>query len=100
MPIHVNREVEPTGVPEEFARSAVAYLDSAEKLNSLMADGQWSSNFHRGQAVLWLIFHAVELFLKACILRLDPAAKVSGHSLPWLSCASLSAAHGKGEKEQ
>lgn len=85
MSIHVRREVSVKEVPAEFMQSALAYLDGAEKLNTLMCEDEWKSNFYRGQVALWLTFHGVELFLKGCILKLDPKAKVAGHSLAVLT---------------
>lgn len=60
---------------------ALSHLEAAEKLNDLMSEKSWPSNYYRGQAVLLLVFHAVELFLKGFILKLAPATKVEGHSL-------------------
>jgi len=50
-----------------------------------MSEKSWPSNYYRGQAVLLLIFHAVELFLKGFILKLAPATMVEGHSLAALT---------------
>lgn len=72
-------------VPMEFVKQARAHLEAAEKLNTLMCDGVWASNYYRGQAVLWLTFHAVELYLKGFILKVDPKASVNGHSLAVLT---------------
>lgn len=79
--MHVRNEIHTDGIPIEFMKQALSHLEAAEKLNTLMCDGVWPSNFYRGQATLWLAFHAVELFLKGCILKLDPSANVGGHSL-------------------
>jgi hypothetical protein len=83
--MHIRWEVAEGDVPMEFMKQALSHLDCAEKLNLLMCEGAWTSNYYRGQAVLWLTFHAVELFLKGFILKLDPTANVNGHSLAVLA---------------
>ena len=83
--MHIRQEVTDSDVPMEFVKQARAHLEAAEKLNTLMCDGAWASNYYRGQAVLWLAFHAVELYLKGFILKLDPRASVNGHSLAVLT---------------
>ncbi|MBI5047672.1 MAG: hypothetical protein HZB54_01790 [Deltaproteobacteria bacterium] len=85
MTIHLRREVSDRDVPMEFMKLALSYLEAAERLNSLMLEKAWPSNYYRGQAVLLLTFHAVELFLKGFILKLAPRAKVDGHSLAALT---------------
>lgn len=83
--MHIQQEVTDSDVPMEFVKQARAYLEAAEKLNTLMCDGAWASNYYRGRVVLWLAFHAVELYLKGFILKLDPRASVNGHSLAVLT---------------
>lgn len=79
--MHVQGQILAEDIPIEFMKQALSHLEAAEKLNTLMCDGTWPSNFYRGRAVLWLAFHAIELFLKGRILKVDPSAKVGGHSL-------------------
>lgn len=83
--IHLRSEVKEGDVPMEFMKLALSHLQAAEQLNSLMSERRWPSNYYRGQAVLLLTFHSVELFLKGFILKLDPSAKVGGHSLARLT---------------
>lgn len=83
--MHILGEVQAEDVPIEFMKQALSHLEAAERLNALMCEGDWPANFYRGRAVLWLAFHAVELFLKGCILKLDPSTKVGGHSLATLA---------------
>lgn len=85
MTIHLRREVSDRDVPLEFMKLALSHLEAAEELTSLMSERAWPSNYYRGQAVLLLIFHAVELFLKGFILKLAPATRVDGHSLAALT---------------
>jgi hypothetical protein len=83
--IHLRGEVNQSDVPMEFIKLALSHLQAAEQLNLLMSERHWPSNYYRGQAVLLLVFHATELFLKGFILKLDPNSKVSGHSLAKLT---------------
>lgn len=84
MQMFIRQEVHPHDVPIEFVKSAFAYLEAAEKLNGEMAAGKWPGDYRNAQVILWLTFHATELFLKGCIAKLDPAGKVLGHTLPRL----------------
>lgn len=79
--VHVRIEVPESEIPIDFMKRGLSYLEAAETLNTLMCENAWPSNYYRGQAVLWLTFHAVELLLKGCILKLKPRARVGGHSL-------------------
>lgn len=83
--IHLHNEVKDSDVPMEFMKLALSHLEAAEQLNSLISDRRWPSNYYRGQAVLLLTFHSVELFLKGFILKLDPSKKIGGHSLAQLT---------------
>lgn len=81
-------EIDPEYIPEEYIRLSFGFLDSAEKLNDDIAANNWKGDFHREQAITWLVFHATELFLKGSILQLAPAASVNGHDL-WGLAQSL-----------
>jgi hypothetical protein len=63
-----------TSLPEsqQYAAYAVAYLDSAERLCSVLARSSRKATFERGAVVIYLMSHAVELFLKGAILRKAP----------------------------
>ena len=65
----------------EFMKLALSHLEAAEQLTSLMSERKWLANYYRGQSVLLLTFHCVELFLKGFILKLASSTKVEGHSL-------------------
>ena len=69
--------------PEQFASYALAYLDSAQRLCTILAVSSKRATFERGSVVLYLTVHAVELFLKAAILRKAPAERFS-HDLEHL----------------
>ena len=81
MDIHLRGEVDKGDIPMEFMKLALSHLEAAEQLNALMSQKTWPSNYYRGQSVLLLTFHSIELFLKGFILRLSPTTKVGGHSL-------------------
>lgn len=66
---------------------AIGYLDASQRLCEDMIDGSWPASFDRGQPVLWLAFHATELFLKACIGPAALKAVENPHSLSELLLA-------------
>lgn len=67
--------------PDHSRSLALAYLDASERLCQDMSNGSWTPSFHRGQPILWLAFHATELFLKACIAPVAPRQIENPHSL-------------------
>lgn len=73
--------IKPEDVPDEFKYLSDAYLDAAENLNAQIASGHLSSSYQRGQVILFLAFHAVELCLKACIMTVNPTANPAHHTL-------------------
>ncbi len=77
----VRPEVQTAQVPAEFVRSAFAHLEGAERLNSELISGSWSGSYQRGQVVMWLTFHATELFLKGFSLLVNPNLRITGHTL-------------------
>ena len=81
MDIHLRGAVAHGEIPMEFMKLALSHLEAAEQLVALMSEKRWSSNYYRGQSVLLLTFHSVELFLKGFILKLAPNTKIEGHSL-------------------
>lgn len=70
-------------VPLAFVRRSFAFLSAAEKLTQSIAVGDWTAAGDRDRVVLWLTFHASELFCKGCLTHLDPAIPVT-HSLATL----------------
>jgi hypothetical protein len=65
----------------QFAAYAHAYLDSAQRLCQVLARSRRKATFERGFVVLFLMAHAVELFLKGAILRQAPKEVLSSHDL-------------------
>lgn len=75
-------EVRSKPAAAQFAAYAHAYLDSAERLCQVLARSRRKATFERGFVVLFLMAHAVELFLKGAILRKAPNEKIlSSHDL-------------------
>ena len=65
-------ELEGKSISEKFFAYSEAYLDSAETLCDQIAKSEEKQTYTRGLVVLYLTFHAVELFLKAAILKKAP----------------------------
>jgi hypothetical protein len=80
----IRQEAQLSDVPTEFIKSAFAHLEAAERLNAEIVNGSWAGNYQRGQVVMWLTFHATELFLKGFISKVAPTSKIKGHTLPRL----------------
>ena len=75
----VLEKVEIADVPKALFKLSDAYLDAAENLNNQLSEDVWPSSYQRGQVVLFLAFHAVELGLKGSIKKLQPSFN-AGHS--------------------
>jgi hypothetical protein len=88
--MHVAPEYEASEAREHLRSLAIAYLEASERLCQDMASGSWTPSFDRGQPVLWLAFHATELFLKACISPVAPKQIENPHSLTELLLAFTS----------
>ncbi len=58
----------PQSIPLQFLSFAEAYLDSAAQLCDRLCETPRESSFQRGSVILFLAFHAIELFLKGAIL--------------------------------
>lgn len=58
----------PESIPLQFLGFAKAYLDSATQLCDRLCETSQESSFPRGSVILFLVFHSIELFLKAAIL--------------------------------
>jgi len=77
----IRPEIKSTDVPDEFVRMGFAHLEGAERLNSDLVTAAWSGSYQHGQVVMWLAFHACELFLKGFCLMADASTQVTGHTL-------------------
>jgi hypothetical protein len=72
----VDSEVMSLTVPEQFSAFSAAYLDSAIRLCTVLARSTKKATYARGTVVLYLTFHATELFLKGAILKIAPKENV------------------------
>lgn len=72
----VDSEVLSLTVPEQFLAFSDAYLDSAIRLCTLLARSTKKATYVRGSVVLYLAFHATELFLKSAILKKAPKENI------------------------
>lgn len=78
----VDYEVVNLSVPEQFSVFSNAYLDSAIRLCTVLARSTKKATYVRGSVVLYLAFHATELFLKGAILKSVPEENVgSTHNI-------------------
>lgn len=67
----------PQSIPLQFLSFAKAYLDSAAQLCDQLCKTPQESSFSRGSVILFLVFHSIELFLKAAILIRSPNQKLN-----------------------
>lgn len=72
-------------IPLKFLSFSDAYLDSASRLCTVLKRSLRKSNYARGSVVLYLTFHAIELFLKGAILERKPNEKLGNHDIEVLS---------------
>ena len=72
-------------IPRRFLSFSDAYLDSALRLCTVLKRTPKKSNYARGSVVLYLMFHAIELFLKGAILERKPNEKLGTHNIQGLS---------------
>lgn len=72
-------------VPRQFLSFSDAYLDSASRLCTVLKRSTRKSNYARGCVVLFLTFHAIELFLKGAILERKPKERLIDHDIQVLS---------------
>jgi hypothetical protein len=59
-------------IPLQFMAFADAYLDSGDRLCKVLSRSTRKRSYPRGAVVLFLTYHAIELFLKAAILYRYP----------------------------
>jgi hypothetical protein len=72
----VESELASLSIPQQYLSFSDAYLDSASRLCAVLKRSYRKSNYARGSVVLYLTFHAIELFLKGTILEKAPKQKV------------------------
>ena len=77
MKMYGNWELSGKDLPEQFFAFSAAYLDSARRLCVVLKRSTKKATYARGCVVLYLTFHAAELFLKAAILSKNPKEKLN-----------------------
>jgi hypothetical protein len=65
-------QIDKLSIPLQFMAFADAYLDSASRLCRVLSRSTRKRSYPRGAVVMFLAYHAVELFLKAAILHKYP----------------------------
>lgn len=68
----VETELASLSIPLQFLAFSDAYFDSASRLCTILSRSYRKSNYARGSVILYLTFHAIELFLKGAILERSP----------------------------
>ena len=81
----VESDLASLSIPRRFLSFSDAYLDSASRLCTVLKQSPRKSNYARGSVVLYLTFHAIELFLKGAILERNPKEKLINHDIQVLS---------------
>lgn len=71
-----NWEIDGLPILDQFIAFSEAYLDAAFRLCKILKLSTRKRSYPRGAVVLFLTFHAVELFLKAAILKKYPKEKL------------------------
>lgn len=77
MKLYGNWELSGKDLPEQFFSFSDAYLDSARRLCVVLKGSPRKASYTRGCVVLYLTFHAAELFLKGAILSKNPKEKLN-----------------------
>ena len=78
----VDSEVLSMSTPEQFMVFSDAYMDSACRLCAILSRSTKKATYARGTVVLYLAFHATELFLKGAILHKSPNENIgSTHNI-------------------
>lgn len=81
----VESDLTPLSTPLQFLSFSDAFLDSASRLCTVLKRSPRKSNYARGSVVLYLMFHAIELFLKGAILERKPNENLKHHDIQGLS---------------
>ena len=72
----VDSKIVSLSTPEQFLTFSEVYFDSAVRLCSVLARSTQKATYARGTVVLYLTFHATELFLKGAILKKAPREQI------------------------
>ena len=71
-------EIQMQPIAGQFLTFAEAYMDTASRQCEHLARNPGQFNYAHGAAVMFLIFHGIELFLKAAILQRAPGEQFKG----------------------
>lgn len=71
-------DLQKLSIPDQLFHFSQANLDSAEMLCVAMCGNNQVATYAHGAVIQSLTFHALELFLKAAIMRSDPTATFGG----------------------
>lgn len=77
----VEADLASLSIPRRILSFSDAYLDSASRLCTVLKRSPRKSNYARGSVVLYLMFHAIELFLKSAILEQKPNEQLGNHDI-------------------
>ena len=81
----VDSDVLSLSIPEQYMEFSNAYMDSACRLCTVLARSTRKATYVRGSVVMYLAFHATELFLKGAILHKKPNENIgSCHNIETL----------------
>lgn len=81
----VRSELGPLSIALRYLALSDAFLDSALRLCTVLKQSPRKFNYARGSVVQYLVFHAIELFLKGAILEKEPTEKLINHDIQALS---------------
>lgn len=81
----VESDLASLSIPRRFLSFSDAYLDSASRLCTVLKRSPRKSNYARGSVVLFLMHHAIELFLKGAILERSQNEQLGSHDIQALS---------------
>lgn len=76
--MYVFSDLQRLSIPDQFFHFSQANLDSAEMLCAAMCGNNQVATYAHGAVIQSLTFHALELFLKAAILRSVPTETFGG----------------------
>jgi hypothetical protein len=76
--MYVLSDLQRLSIPDQLFHFSQANLDSAEMLCLAMCGNNQVATYAHGAVIQSLTFHALELFLKAAILRSEPTATFGG----------------------
>jgi hypothetical protein len=77
----VESDLQNLSLHERYFKYSTAYLDAAITLCKSLVDDEENQTYPNGAVVLYLTFHATELFLKGAILKQFPHESLNSHKI-------------------